>query len=417
MIINDDCIKHLKTLKDNTFDSCVTDPPYHLASIVKRFGPGQKPINNHDTKIGRDGPYHKIARGFMGQTWDGGDIAFKTEIWKEVYRVLKPGAFLLSFAAPRNYHLMATAIENSGFEIRDQIMWLYGSGFPKSHNIGKFVDKIKGNKRVKTGQIKTHKQKGIAVAEKRGEILAGSHGRDVKEELTIGNSEWEGWGTALKPAHEPIVVARKPIEGSNVKNVLKYGTGAINIDECRVDGDKPKKWTKPRGGIWKTDKNAKADLVDNEKGRFPANVIHDGSEEVLDEFEKYGDTKSTGGGGDKTFWYDKKVGTTTTKEYPKLVGYGDVGSPAKFFYCSKASKKEKAGTEHPTVKPVELMKYLIRLVTRKKGIVLDPFAGTGTTGEAAILEGCKYYLIEKNKKYFKDIENRVGKFNELFIES
>ena len=415
MIINDDCIKHLKTIKDNIFDSCVTDPPYHLASIVKRFGPGQKPINNHDTKIGRDGPFHKIARGFMGQTWDGGDIAFKTEIWKEVFRVLKPGAFLLSFAAPRNYHLMATAIENSGFEIRDQIMWLYGSGFPKSHNIGKFVDKIKGNKRVKTGQVKTHKQKGIAVAEKRGEILAGSHGRDVEEELTVGNSEWEGWGTALKPAHEPIVVARKPIEGSNVKNVLKYGTGAINIDECRVDGDKPKKWTKPRGGIWKTDKNAKADLVDNEKGRFPANVIHDGSEEVLDEFEKYGDTKSTGGGGDKTFWYDKKVGTTTTKEYPKLVGYNDVGSPAKFFYSPKASKKEKGDTEHPTVKPVELMKYLVRLVTRKKGIVLDPFAGTGTTGEAALLQNRKYYMIEKNKKYFKDIEKRVGKFNELFI--
>ena len=234
MIINDDCIKHLKTLKDNTFDSCVTDPPYHLTSIVKRFGPGQKPINNHDTKIGRDGPFHKIARGFMGQTWDGGDIAFNTKLWKQVYRVLKPGAYVLSFAAPRNYHRMAVAIEDSGFEIRDQIMWLYGSGFPKSHNIGKFVDKIRGNKRVKTGQVKIHKQKGIAVAEKRGEILAGSHGRDVKEELTIGNSEWEGWGTALKPAHEPIVVARKPIEGSNVKNVLKYGTGAINIDECRV---------------------------------------------------------------------------------------------------------------------------------------------------------------------------------------
>ena len=233
--------------------------------------------------------------------------------------------------------------------------------------------------------------------------------------LTKGNTEWEGWGTALKPAHEPIVVARKPIEGSNVKNVLKYGTGAINIDECRVDGDKPKKWTKPRGGIWKTDKNAKADLVDNEKGRFPANVIHDGSEEVLDEFEKYGDTKSTGGGGDKTFWYDKKVGTTTTKEYPKLVGYNDVGSPAKFFYSPKASKKEKGDTEHPTVKPLELMKYLVRLVTRKKGIVLDPFAGTGTTGEAALLQNRKYYMIEKNKKYFKDIEKRVGKFNELFV--
>ena len=422
MIINDDCIKHLKTLKDNTFDSCVTDPPYHLASIVKRFGPGQKPINNHDTKIGRDGPFHKIARGFMGQTWDGGDIAFNTKLWKQVYRVLKPGAFLLSFAAPRNYHLMATAIENSGFEIRDQIMWLYGSGFPKSHNIGKQMDKKLGNTRQVIGKkvrgdVQKAKEKGSGYLSDPANRNNQSQFGYGTETLTKGDTEWEGWGTALKPAHEPIVMARKPIEGSNVKNVLKYGTGAINIDECRVDGDKPKKWTKPRGGIWKTDKNAKADLVDNEKGRFPANVIHDGSEEVLDEFEKYGDTKSTGGGGDKTFWYDKKVGTTTTKEYPKLVGYGDVGSPAKFFYCSKASKKEKAGTEHPTVKPVELMKYLIRLVTRKKGIVLDPFAGTGTTGEAAILEGCKYYLIEKNKKYFKDIENRVGKFNELFIES
>ena len=426
MIINDDCIKQLKSLPDGIFDSCVTDPPYHLASIVKRFGPGQKPINNHDTKIGRDGPYHKIARGFMGQTWDGGDIAFKTEIWKEVFRVLKPGAYLLSFAAPRNYHLMATAIENSGFEIRDQIMWLYGSGFPKSHNIGKFVDKIKGNKRVKTGQVKTHKQKGIAVAEKRGEILAGSHGRDVEEELTVGNSEWEGWGTALKPAHEPIVVARKPIEGSNVKNVLKYGTGAINIDGCRVsfaDVDDPRigkgysHHAKAGLEIGEHKDNASGEemLLHNNKGRFPANVIHDGSEEVLDEFEKYGDTKSTGGGGDKTFWYDKKVGTTTTKEYPKLVGYNDVGSPAKFFYSPKASKKEKGDTTHPTVKPIELMKYLVRLVTRKEGIVLDPFAGTGTTGEAALLQNRKYYMIEKNKKYFKDIEKRVGKFNELFI--
>ena len=153
----------------------------------------------------------------------------------------------------------------------------------------------------------------------------------------------------------------------------------------------------------------------NKKGRYPSNVIHDGSEEVLEEFEKYGKTKSVGGGGDKTFWYDKITGSTTKKEYPKVVGYGDVGSPARFFYCPKASKKEKGDTTHPSVKPINLMRYLIKLVTRKKGTVLDPFAGTGTTGEAAILDGRKYYLIEKNKKYFKDIKNRVEKFNELFI--
>tara|TARA_B100001964_G_scaffold245115_1_gene330018 strand:+ start:1295 stop:2131 length:837 start_codon:yes stop_codon:yes gene_type:complete len=278
MIINKDCIKQLKSLPDGIFDSCVTDPPYHLASIVKRFGPGQKPINNRDTKMGIDGPYHKIARGFMGQTWDGGDIAFKTEIWKEVFRVLKPGSVLLAFAATRNYHRLAVAIEDSGFEIFDMINWIYGSGFPKRKNL-------------------------------------------------------------LKPAHEPIVVARKGVNKE------------LNLDECRV----------PSIDIDNTNQN--------EKGRYPANVIHDGLEED---------------------W-------------------------SKYFYCSKASKKEKEDTTHPSVKPINLIRYLIKLVTRKKGTVLDPFAGTGTTGEAAILEGRKYYLIEKNKKYFKDIKNRVGKFNELFI--
>ena len=240
-LVNSDCIKHLKTLDDNIFDSCVTDPPYHLASIVKRFGPGQKGINNQDTKDGRNGPFHNIARGFMGQVWDGGDIAFTTEIWKEVYRTLKPGAYLLAFSAPRNYHRMAIAIEDSGFEIRDQIMWIFGSGFPKSHNVGKQIDKKLGNTRIKTGQVKTHARKGIAVAEERTAINAGSFGQEVEEEITVGTSEWEGWGTALKPAHEPIVMARKPIDGSVVDNILEHGTGAINIDDCRVGlkGEKP----------------------------------------------------------------------------------------------------------------------------------------------------------------------------------
>ena len=299
MIVNADCIEHLKTIEDNYFDSVVTDPPYHLTSIVKRFGPGQKGINNQDTKMGRNGPYHRAATGFAGQTWDGGDIAFTTDLWKEVYRTIKPGSVLLAFAATRNYHRMATAIEDSGFEIFDMINWIYGSGFPKRRNL-------------------------------------------------------------LKPAHEPIVMARKGVNKD------------LNLDECRV-GDEEIDTSKNRrkkqeGTIFKGGWTGKegGEIV---KGRWPANVIHDGLEEE---------------------W-------------------------AKYFYCPKASKKEKGDTKHPTVKPLELMRYLVKLITPKDGIVLDPFAGTGTTGEACTLEGRNYYLIEKTKEYIPDIENRINKYGRLGI--
>ena len=302
MLVNEESLKHLKTLEDNRFDSCVTDPPYHLASILKRFGPGQKGINNKDEKAGRNGPYHRAAKGFMGQTWDGGDIAFNKDFWKEVYRVMKPGAVLLSFAATRNYHRMAVAVEDAGFEIFDMINWIYGSGFPKRKNY-------------------------------------------------------------LKPGHEPIVMARKGVNKS------------LNIEESRVPGyewDTTKNRRDPKKhkeaiyklGLKKTGTGEKI------KGRYPANVIHDGS------------------------YYEEWV---------------------KYFYCAKASKKEKEDTEHPTVKPLELMRYLVKLVTPKDGTVLDPFAGTGTTGEAALLEGRKYYLIEREKNYFKDIEKRLKKVNPFFV--
>ena len=364
-LVNSDCIKHLKTLDDNIFDSCVTDPPYHLTSIVKRFATSTEP----------KGPlYKRLSTGFMGQTWDGGDVAFTTEMWKEVYRTLKPGAYLLAFSAARNYHRMAVAIEDSGFEIRDQIMWIYGSGFPKSLNMGKQIDKKLGNKRIKTGQVKTHARKGVAVAEERTAINAGSFGQEVEEEITVGTSEWEGWGTALKPAHEPIVMARKPIDGSVVDNILEHRTGAINIDDCRVGlkGEKPPSGSAKR--IFKSNKYTEEKIYGDNKttpeaGRFPANVIHDGLEEE---------------------W-------------------------ARFFYCAKTSKKEKGNTKHPTVKPVSLMRYLVKLITPKKGIVLDPFAGTGTTGEACILENKKYYLIEAEPSYFKDIETRLNRYGGLGI--
>ena len=293
MIVNADCIEHLKTIEDNYFDSVVTDPPYHLTSIAKRF------TNSTEAKYGKDGSFKRLTKGFVGHEWDGGDIAFTTDLWKEVYRTIKPGSVLLAFAATRNYHRMAVAIEDSGFEIFDMINWIYGSGFPKRKNL-------------------------------------------------------------LKPAHEPIVMARKGVNKD------------LNLDECRV-GDEEIDTSKNRRntqaeqifkGGW-TGKEG-GEIV---KGRWPANVIHDGLEEE---------------------W-------------------------AKYFYCSKASKKEKGDTKHPTVKPLELMRYLVKLITPKDGIVLDPFAGTGTTGEACTLEGRNYYLIEKTKEYIPDIENRINKYGRLGI--
>ena len=295
-LVNSDCIKHLKTLDDNIFDSCVTDPPYHLTSIVKRF------TNSTAAK----GPlFNRLAKGFMGQKWDGGDIAFTTELWKEVYRVLKPGAVLLAFSATRNYHRMAVAVEDSGFEIFDMINWIYGSGFPKRKNY-------------------------------------------------------------LKPAHEPIVMARKGVNPS------------LNIEESRIPlekDDKLQEGLTGRDGRKLDTTDTQGDwgfkALDREPGlgRYPANIIHDGLE---DEWSRY-------------------------------------------FYCAKATKKEKGDTKHPTVKPVTLMRYLVKLITPKGGIVLDPFAGTGTTGEACILENKKYYLIEAEPSYFKDIETRLHRYGGLGI--
>ena len=338
ILINGDCIEEMHKLIDDgvQVDSVVTDPPYHLTSIVDRFGKkgSAKPKD-------KDGLYNRIDKGFMGQEWDGGDIAFQQETWELAYKLLKPGGHLLAFSASRNYHRMAVAIEDAGFDIRDQIIWLYGSGFPKSHNIGKDIDKKQGN------------------------------------------SEWEGWGTALKPAHEPIVMARKSIsEKSIADNVLKYRTGAINIDECRVEGNDAKypdsnpdfkdigRQSKEAIGIDKLSfgqtENAKRKRAEGiPDGRFPANVMHNG----LD-----------------TEW-------------------------SRYFYCPKASKSERNNStvknNHPTVKPQKLMQYLCRMVTPKGGIVLDMFMGSGSTGMAAKDEGFDFIGIEKEKEYFKIAEARI----------
>lgn len=371
-LFNDDCLNVLKTMKDNSIDSCVTDPPYGLS--------------------------------FMGKSWDY-DVP-KVEIWKEVYRVLKPGAHLLAFFGSRTYHRGVVQIEDAGFEIRDQIMWLYGSGFPKSHNIGKAIDKEAGAQRKVIGNNKnfgvTRKEDGKnSFGDYKGEW-------ELTEPATEAAKQWDGWGTSLKPAHEPIVVARKPISQTVAKNVLEYGTGALNIDECRVE-TKGMKWESPRDGFWKTEEEEKSKLVENELGRWPANVIHDGSDEVVSKFPNSKSGKSNG---------NAQVGITgnvTPMRRGTLIPRNDSGSASRFFYCAKASKSDREdGNNHPTVKPTDLMKYLCRLVTPPNGIVLDPFMGSGSTGKAALQEGFKFVGIEMNKEYYEIAQNRLSSLDNFF---
>ena len=407
MLVNGDCLEEIQKLVDKgvQVDSIVTDPPYHLTSIVERFGKeGSAPAKD------KDGAFQRQSVGFMGKEWDGGDIAFRKETWELFMKVLKPGGHLLAFSGSRTYHRMAVAIEDAGFDIRDQIMWLYGSGFPKSLNLGKSVDKKLGNERIGTGQTKTHSNKGMPQAEERTAIGAGAFGQEVEEEITVGTSEWEGWGTALKPAHEPIVLARKPLsENSIVANVLKHRTGGIHIDACRVEGEKQTRDSNPvmNGGKYAQNENAdREEITPDTKGRFPSNVMHDGSEEVLKVFPST--SKSAGGGGVKIT--GKNVyGKYNGREYDKTIGYGDEGSVARYFYCPKTSKSEKGNDNtHPTVKPIKLMKYLCRLVTPKGGTVLDPFMGSGSTGIAAKDEGFEFIGIEREKEYFEIAERRIS---------
>ena len=376
-LFNDDCLNVLKTMKDNSIDSCVTDPPYGLS--------------------------------FMGKSWDY-DVP-KTEIWKEVYRVLKPGAHLLAFFGSRTYHRGVVQIEDAGFEIRDQIMWLYGSGFPKSLNVGKAIDKEAGVTRKVVGKSKNF---GVTKKEEGKNSFGDYAGEwDLTEPATDEAKKWEGWGTALKPAHEPIVVARKPISEKTVaKNVLEYGTGALNIDGSRVEGRDRTEY-----GLEKSIRSQKNTYsipsvsanFDSNKGRWPANVIHDGSDEVVSQFPNSKSGKSNGNA------QTGIAGNVTTMRRGTLIPRNDSGSASRFFYCAKASKSDREqGNNHPTVKPTELMKYLCRLVTPPNGIILDPFMGSGSTGKAALQEGFKFVGIEMNKEYYEIAQNRLSSLDNFF---
>jgi len=415
-----DCLSVLKGLPDDSVDSIVTDPPYGLS--------------------------------FMGKKWDY-DVP-SVDVWRECLRVLKPGGHLLAFAGSRTYHRLVVNVEDAGFEIRDQIMWVYGSGFPKSHNISKTIDRAAGAEREVVGQRRGQG----SIPNDRGKWgLKPNTPVDITVPTTPEAKQWEGWGSALKPAHEPIVVARKPLIGTIVENVLEHGTGGINIDGCRIpfqdESDlasvvNPTLTTKKgekhtagamTGGIRRID-------AGDAKGRFPANFIHDGSDEVVGLFPETG--KSAGGRIGNAKGAYSALGETgfTTKHRKGNPGFGDSGSAARFFYCAKASKAERnAGLEafedkksqhnaggigrkvsvekrleqgkenapmmkniHPTVKPVDLMKYLCRLVTPPEGVVLDPFMGSGTTGIAAKVEGFDFIGIEMDAEYLAIAEARIG---------
>jgi DNA modification methylase len=377
---NGDCIEQMRQLPANSVDSIVTDPPYEL--------------------------------GFMGKSWDSTGIAYSVRMWDEALRVLKPGGHLLAFSGSRTYHRMACAIEDAGFEIRDQIMWVYGSGFPKSMDVSKAIDKQSNVQVEVLSEVPAY---GIG-----GNATFNGHKENATAKVTAPTTDkakqWAGWGTALKPAHEPIVLARKPLIGTVATNVIIHGTGALNIDGSRVGSNAGYSYPNGAGGntfsVGKPSDGKRTEPIKSTQGRWPANFIHDGSDEVVELLE----------------------------------------DAARFFYCAKASKKDRneglddfAGKEvgtkgnglartcatcgastlqgcecpdrtyvnptranhHPTVKPTELMRYLVRLVTPPEGTVLDPFMGSGSTGKAAVLERFSFIGIDQSADYLEIATARI----------
>ena len=398
----------LDVIESNSIDSIVTDPPYEL--------------------------------NFMGKGWDNSGIAFQKETWRKCYDVLKPGGYLLAFGGSRTFHRIACAIEDAGFEIRDTIMWLYGSGFPKSMNIGLALDRKNGIDN-RTGNI----VKGQGVKDNNKNLMKVNC--NEKYEERIAQNKWKGWGTALKPSYEPIIVARKPFKGSLVDNVIEYGVGGINIDECRVGTEKVFSLTKDlsatHGNNWGagTPTPLTGEKVEH-TGRFPANTILTYDETDFDEVcGGFPNTKSI-----VRMSEDKDIKQNTwslgrTGITPR--GHNDSGSASRYFYCAKASKKDRdEGLDtfadekvndgrnkpidnafqrgeilrkniHPTVKPTELMQYLVRLVTPNDGTILDPFNGSGSTGKAVMYENrernknYKYIGIELTEEYLPIAQARI----------
>ena len=435
----------LATLPSNSVDACVTDPPYEL--------------------------------GFMGRRWDASGIAYDKWLWAEVWRVLKPGGHLLAFGGTRTWHRLAVAIEDAGFEVRDSMAWMYGSGFPKSLDVSKAIDKrggvvadfatfrdavkqaMKANGVSRGGlqqalgnhmlshYLTSASQPAVpnlrdyliirdtvglgsqfddlfkveaereVIGQKRtgdpvawfGEAERGDGLVDITAPATDAAKQWQGWGTALKPAFEPVVVARKPLIGTVAENVKQYGTGALNIDACRI-GTEEMQRTASSGEVISLNTSMSSPnygRVDagTVTGRWPANVILDESQAA--ELDRQSGVTTAGAAGKKG-----SSGFAGGYDGEYDVPYGDTGGASRFFYTAKASSAERPnvdGVAHPTVKPLDLMRYLVRLVTPPGGTVLEPFAGSGTTAEACIVEGFKCIAIEMTDDYLPLIVQRITK--------
>jgi len=385
-VINSDCIEGMSWFEEGSIDAIVTDPPYEL--------------------------------NFMGRGWDNSGIVYKPDVWRACLRVLKPGGHMLVFGAPRTFHRVAVAIEDAGFEIRDTLMWVYSSGFPKSHNAAPAIDKLLG--------AMGHRGMAFNTAGVDAGFTRSGGDMEAHVGITPEAQKWQGWGTALKPAYEPIILARKPLAGTVAQNLLTHGTGAINIDGCRVgtgddriSGGKSGKHDNAVGK-WGYAKECERPIG----GRWPANFLHDGSKDVVDLFPEVkgqvGMKKLDGG-----FRFIEKGDLQTVQQFD--AGTADFGSAARFFYCSKASAKDrdeglndfdiqdagglkgrndgslgsitKRRNTHPTVKPTDLMRYLCRMITPVGGTVLDPFTGSGSTGKGAVMEGFEFVGFELSPEY------------------
>ena len=381
-VYHGDCLEVLAELPDASVDAVVTDPPYEL--------------------------------GFMGKGWDASGIAYRVDLWAECLRVLKPGGHLLAFGGTRTWHRLACAIEDAGFEVRDSIAWMYGSGFPKSLDVSKAIDKAAGAERQVIGphryaHLKTggsHSEHSVGLGKRLGaEMVETAPATDAAR-------EWSGWGTALKPAHEPIVVARKPLVGTVAANVLEHGTGALNIDACRIaspDGVPmfAQKGRDSANGIYGDGLNGSKSLGERDytTGRWPANVVLD--EDQAAELDRQSGVSQSRIGKPRGAAAGKGWGMTATG-----AEYDDNGGASRFFYVAKAPARERPkvdGTAHPTVKPLTLMRWLCRLVTPPDGVILEPFAGSGTTVEAALLEGFHVVGIEREADYLPLIQARLDR--------
>jgi site-specific DNA-methyltransferase (adenine-specific) len=387
---NGDCIEQMRQLPPNSVDSIVTDPPYEL--------------------------------GFMGKSWDSTGIAYSVKMWDEALRVLKPGGHLLAFSGSRTYHRMACAIEDAGFEIRDQIMWVYGSGFPKSMDVSKAIDKQAGVEREVVGSVTTN------VGMQGGNFTAGSQTGlvNITAPATDKAKQWEGWGTALKPAHEPIVLARKPLIGTVATNVIIHGTGALNIDRSRVEyeslsdkekalkGDAFKRkdvsdegWSRP----WMSDQN-KIDELNRaakeraDQGRWPANFIHDGLDEDWARFFYCAKASKKDRNEGLDDFAGKEVGTKGNGLARTCATCG--ASTLQGCECpDRTYVNPTRANHHPTVKPTDLMRYLVRMITPPNGVVLDPFMGSGSTGKAAVLEHFSFIGIDQSADYLEIATARI----------